>query len=395
MPLTANPLTAKGNSSDDLRRNNLSLLLRLVHHSQGVSRSQLTQLTGLNRSTIAVLVGELVERGLVIETEPDASNKVGRPSPVVKPGTSAVGIAVHPEIDAITVGQVGLGRTVTNRVRHALDHIPSLDEVVDISARLIEDLRVGLSPGQRIIGVGVAVPGLVRAEDGVVRLAPHLGWHDAPLAEQLAAATALPVSVANDATLGCLAESIFGVGRGVSDLVYINGGASGVGGGVLASGRPLGGVAGYAGELGHTFVSSNGIRCHCGAIGCLETEVGRSALLRLLALADADADTFAAELLASVSAAVSEEVHRQLGFLAIAVRNAINLLNPRLVVLGGFLGALHAVDPQFLRDRVNEQALSVSQGDVSIVRSELGRDLLMVGAAELAFADILIDPTKF
>ena len=123
--------------------------------------------------------------------------------------------------------------------------------------------------------------------------------------------------------------------------------------------------------------------------------MSRSALLRLLDLSDADADGLASALSASESPDVAAEVHRQLGFLAIAIRTAVNLLNPRLIVLGGFLGAIHAIDPDFLRDRVNEQALSVSQEGVEIVRSELGPDLLMVGAAELAFERVLMDPTVF
>ncbi len=395
MALHTHSPTSKGNSNDDLRRNNLSLLLRLVHYSGGLSRAELTRRTGLNRSTIAVLVGELVERGLVIEAEPDSSNRVGRPSPVVRPSSRAVGVAVHPEVDGVTVGLVGLGRMVQRQRRHPFDHVPSVDEVVEVAARLISELDAELAEGQRIVGVGVAVPGLVRAEDGVVRLAPRLGWHDAPLTALLAGATGLHVSAANDASLGSLAESVFGAGRDESELVYINGGASGVGGGLLASGRPLGGTAGYAGEIGHTFVSDNGIRCRCGAIGCLETEVSRSAFLRLLGLSDADAGRLASELIASTSTEVADEVHRQLGFLAIAIRNAVNLLNPRLIVLGGFLAAIQAKDPDFLSARVNEQALSVSQEGVVIVRSDLGPDLLMVGAAELAFGRVLVDPTLF
>ncbi len=342
-----------------------------------------------------MLVAELVEKGLVVEVEPDASNRVGRPSPVVKPGPSAVAFAVHPEIDALTVGIVELGLTVTNRLRRPFDHIPSMSEVVELAASLIAELSGQLTPNQRIVGVGVAVPGVVRAEDGVVRLAPHLGWRDAPLAGALADATGLPVSAANDASLGALAESVFGAGRGVDDLVYINGGASGVGGGLLASGRPLAGVAGYAGEIGHSFVSANGIRCHCGAMGCLETEVSRSSLLRLVGLADADAAMLSTALVESTNPAVIDEVRRQLGFLAIAIRNVVNLLNPRLVVLGGFLGAIHAREPDYLRDLVNDQALIVSRESVQIVQSKLGADLLMVGAAELAFERILIDPTSF
>src|ERR1700709_1143726 len=119
---SAEPADGRGNS--DVRRHNLALVLGLVHRSSGLPRSELTRRTGLNRSTIADLVGELVERALVVEAEPDANNQVGRPSPIVLPGPRAIAFAVNPEIDAITVGVVGLGAMVMHLTRRTLDSRP-------------------------------------------------------------------------------------------------------------------------------------------------------------------------------------------------------------------------------------------------------------------------------
>ncbi|MCU1524770.1 MAG: transcriptional regulator [Microbacteriaceae bacterium] len=395
MTATESAQAGRGNSNDHVRRHNLSVILGLVHRSRGLSRSQLTRQTGLNRSTVAALVGELVERDLVVESDPDSSNQVGRPSPVVRPSPSTVGIAINPEIDAVTVGVVGLGGTVLKRVRYPTDHPPSVGEAVGISAAVIAGMRPELDRLYRTAGIGVAVPGLVRTEDGLVRLAPHLGWEDEPLAVLLADATGYPVLAANDAHLGTMAESTFGAGRGLSDLIYLNGGASGIGGGIISGGRSLGGVAGYAGELGHTLVNSRGVRCHCGATGCLETEVRRERLLQLLGLTDADADELEAAILASDEPSILAEVHRQLDFLAIALRNAINTLNPQLIVLGGFLGSLYAVAPQHLDRLLAEQPLKASRESVHVTRAELGSDLLIIGAGELAFRSLIADPAGF
>ena len=367
----------------------------LVHRNRGLSRSQLTKITGLNRSTIAALVGELVERELVVEVDPDSRNQVGRPSPIVLPSPRPVGIAINPEIDAITIGVVGLGGRVIKRIRHTTEHSPSAQEAVAISAAIIAGLRGELVASYRTVGIGVAVPGLVRSEDGVVRLAPHLGWVDEPFADLLAEATGFSVVASNDANLGCLAESTFGVGRGFSDLIYLNGGASGIGGGVISNGAPLGGFAGYGGEIGHTLVNSAGEVCHCGARGCLETEVRRAPLLALVGLTDADAEELEGALFAASSPTVLAEVHRQLEFLAIALRNAINILNPQLLVLGGFLGSLYAVAPEYLDSLVASQALAASREVVRVMRAELGSNILMIGAAELAFESIIADPSTF
>jgi predicted NBD/HSP70 family sugar kinase len=385
--------SVRGNNLDTVRQHNLSMVLGIVHRIGSVSRSELTRRTGLNRSTIAALVGELVELELVTEHEPDANNRVGRPSPIVTANPGVVVLAINPEIDAVTVGVVGLDGSVRHRVRHPTESAPTVAEAVAIGRSLVDRLRPEPAAGSRILGIGAAIPGLVRVSDGAVRLAPHLDWHDEPFSELLARATGLPVAAGNDANLGANAERIFGAGRGHLDLVYLNGGASGIGAGVIVDGKPLTGSSGYAGELGHTLVNSAGIRCHCGAIGCLETEVSQSALLRVLELHGADPDQLDRALVAaSGNERVAAEVERQLGYLAVAVRNAVNVFNPQLIVLGGFLGSLITVAPGRLEELVTGQALGASAESLVIARAELGSSLLMIGAAELAFAGLLAHP---
>ncbi|MGO4299049.1 ROK family protein [Leifsonia sp. RAF41] len=386
-----------GTNLDTVRRHNLAAVLELVHREGPLARSALTQATGLNRSTVGALVAELAELGLVQEREPASSNRVGRPSPVVVPSSRVVALAVNPEVDAVTVAIVGLDARVHARVRYPTGHIPSAAEAVAIISTVIEGLRSALAQATRVVGIGVAVPGLVREEDGVVRLAPHLEWTEEPFAAELESATGYAVLAANDASLGANAERLFGAGRGAADLVYLNGGASGIGAGVIVGGLPLTGISGYAGELGHTLVNSCGVRCHCGATGCLETEVSQRALLSVLGMESADADELDRSLSSAVAGgdgAVIAEVDRQLGFLATALRTATNVFDPQLIVLGGFLGALHALDPGRLPRLVSAQALAASAESLSIVRAELGSDILMIGAAELAFGPLLASPAS-
>ncbi|WP_295122840.1 ROK family transcriptional regulator [uncultured Leifsonia sp.] len=385
-----------GTNLDTVRRHNLATVLGMVHRGGPVARSALTQATGLNRSTIGALVGELVELGLVLEREPEISNRVGRPSPVVAADGRVVALAVNPEVDAVTVGVVGLDARVHRRVRYPTGHVPTAQEAAAIASAVIDGLRPDLATASRVVGVGVAVPGLVREDDGVVRLAPHLEWAEEPFAAELAAATGYPVLAANDAHLGANAERLFGAGTGAADLVYLNGGASGIGAGVIVGGAPLTGISGYAGELGHTLVNSSGVRCHCGAIGCLETEVSQRALLRVLGRASADPDELEQALRAAVQAgdtAVVAEVERQLGFLATALRTATNVFDPERIVLGGFLGALHELAPERLPGLVAAQALAASAETLTITRAALGSDILLIGAAELAFGPLLASPS--
>lgn len=380
-------------TTEDVRRANLSAILGLLYRGGPASRAVLSKRTGRNRSTIASLVTDLVDLGLVAEREPDASGQVGRPSPVVELRPEVTAIAVNPEIDALTIGLVGMDGAVRRVIRHEYDRIPTAAEVLSITAAVVAGMRVELG-SLRVAGVGVAVPGQVRTDDGVVRNAPHLDWHDEPFAEPLAAALGYPVQVANDAALGALAEHAFGAGRDHDHLLYVNGGASGIGGGVITGGTLLGGTAGYAGELGHVRVSSSSVQDSAGIRGTLEAEVTREELLAALGLERADPGQFEQALLADRSAAVARVVHRQVGHLGTALAAVINLFNPEVVALGGFLAALQAYDPAGLDDAVAASTLAPSLEGVRITAAELGANLLMVGAAGLAFRPLLADPAS-
>ncbi|MFJ3385131.1 MULTISPECIES: ROK family protein [unclassified Curtobacterium] len=376
----------------DRPRRNTARVLRIVHEDGPLTRAELTRRTGLNRSTTLALVGELVALGLVRESESAGAPGVGRPSPVVRASPDVVAVAVTVEIDAVTVALVGLDGSIRHRVTEHTDHRPTAAEAVRIVAGLLDGLRDAMRP-LRTVGIGVSIPGTVRVEDGLVRYAPHLGWRDEPFAAPLAAATGRPVRVANDANLGARAEHLYGSGRGVRDLVYLNGGASGIGGGVISADRPLSGADGYAGELGHTFVADNGIRCHCGAFGCLETEASRAALV---AVTGVDADDLPA-LAAALDAGgpeVDRVVDRQVAALATGLRNAIHTVNPEVVVLGGFLGVLLGHVGDRIVTAVRAQSMAAMADRVRIVPTALGADVLLRGAAELGFRDLLDDPQR-
>lgn len=382
---------ARGSRNESVRRENLSTVLGLVHRSGGLTRSALTATTGLNRSTIAALVAELGELRLVVESAADPTRRVGRPSPQVTPARVPVAIAVNPEVDAITLALVGLSARVEHRIRHEMDHTATPAETAAIIADLIATLRPELRD-RRVVGIGLAVPGLVRAQDGIVRWAPHLDWTDAPLACLVEEATGMRAMVGNDASLGALAEHRFGVGRGIADLVYLNGGASGIGGGVIVDGHALGGVGGYAGEFGQNRPGVTSSADRVSSDGTLEVEVSRSRLLLALGIVTADQLELHDALLSSTRRAVHEEVARQRRILSVALSNAINVLNPSQVVLGGFLADLRAIDAAGFDDLVARNTVAAAWADVSILSAGLGADLLLIGAAELAFAPLLANP---
>lgn len=385
-------MTDLGGTFDGVHRRNLSKVLRLVHLEGPLSRARLTATTGLNRSTVAALVAELAELGFVLEQAPDPTNRVGRPSPLVVPAPRVVALAVNPEVDAITIAAVGIDGRVPVRERIEVDHLPSPAETAELIDATAGRWTAGPLRGSRVVGVGLAVPGLVRASDGLVRWAPHLEWTDAPLRALVEEATGLPVAVGNDASLGAHAEHLFGAGRGVDDLVYLNGGASGIGGGLVVHGLLVGGTGGYAGEFGQNRPGISDPADRRAEGGVLEDEVSRARLLAVAGLAGADEPTLAAALAASDAPGVAAELARQRHILATALANAVNVLNPALVVLGGFLATVAESDLAELERAVATQAVAAAFEEVSIRVAALGEDRLMIGAAEAAFAPLLADP---
>lgn len=379
---------------EGVRQGNLSRIVRHVHLDGAASRAALTEVTGLNRSTIADLVGDLVAHGVVEERAPDPSRRVGRPSPVVAVDRRVVAIAANPEVDALTIAAVGLDQRIIERERIEMDHRLTPDETARLIGDRVASWRAGSLRDARIAGVGLAVPGLVRAADGLVRDAPHLGWTDVPLRDLVAAATGVATAVGNDATLGAIAEHLFGAGRGIDDIVYLNGGASGIGGGLIVHGMPVTGAGGYSGEFGQNRPGIAADADRRAENGVLEDEVSRARLLQVVGLSSADEPTLAAALAASSSPLVHAEIARQRRILSTALANALNVLNPSVVILGGFLATVAAHDMAQLESAVRAQTMPANAEGLDIRVAVLAEDRLLIGAAEAAFADLLRAPSE-
>ncbi|MGW6447897.1 ROK family protein [Lentzea sp. NPDC055074] len=375
-----------GTRPDEIRRHNRTALLRRLHVDGPSTRASLAAELGLNRSTIKALVDGLAEAGVVAERVPALRSGAGRPSLLVLPQPhAAVVIAIDVRVEHVAMGFVGLGGEILGRDSWNLHRTRDPGEVITHiveSARLMAD-----DLDATAVGVGVSVPGVVRRADGHVHEAPNLHWTGVALGKRLEAVLKLPVQVGNDAELGALAEHVRGAARESSDMVYISADV-GVGGGVILSGQPLRGSAGYVGELGHMVVNPRGLRCYCGCDGCWETEVGEPALCRALGLPDdAPRGAVVAALRALDDPSVLDEFA---GWLALGLANIVNVLGPELVVLGDLYTAL----PQSVVDSVSEAVqrrsmVSRAVGGTRVVTSPLGRDAKLVGAAELAFEPVL------
>lgn len=390
--------SSRGVAAEELRRHNLSAVLEHLHVSGPVSRSQLTAMTGLNRSTVADLIGELSALGLVTEGPSTIATGPGRPSPVVDVRPyGAVVLAVEIAVDSLAVATVGIGGHIFNEIRVARPrgHFRPGQTVGDIS-QLTGPLLAALPSGHNLVGLGVAIVGITRRSDGFVHFAPNLGWRDVPLAEMLAdeLQVDVPIRVANDADLGALGEYRRGGLAGIDHLVFVSG-EVGIGCGVIVDGSPLLGSAGYAGEAGHNLVNPDGRKCACGVIGCWETEAGEQALLRRVSgrVEGEGLDALdQVEELAEIGDEATLDALAETGrWLGIGIRSLINVFNPEMVVLGGLYHRFFS----YLEAGLNEtagSAIDVARATTRIVRSSVGADAALVGAAELVFEEVIEDP---
>lgn len=392
-----------GRGVDDLRRHNLSAVLQAVHHAGAVSRAQLTTTLALSRSTVGDLVGDMVEAGLLVERRPDASSGrgVGRPSLLVRPAPgSPTVLAVYADVHRVRVALVGLGGEVLGRLDDDLPAVVGPARAASAAASLAARLVPTAADRARLVGVGAAVPGTVRAGTGVVGLAPHLGWVEAPFGDALADALAaalgrrLPVELGNDADLGVVAEHLRGGARSTTDVVYLCG-TWGLGSGIISGGNRLTGRHGFAGEVGHIGVDPEGRACHCGSRGCWESESQASAWAAPLDL-DADAPDVAARVLERLDrggVAARRTRDRVSRSFARGLASIVNVFDPQAVLLGaGLWQDLWPAVEDDVMPWVDRLVLPALRGHVDVRPAGLGTGSTLVGAAEVALAPLLADP---
>lgn len=383
-----------GTNQEAVRRHNLGTLLRHVHRAGHISRAELTSTMGLNRSTIAGLVAELESLGVTERALPvGARSGAGRPSAgVALADAGPYVIAVDLGVDRAVVARVGLGGVVQQRTQATIDGSGGEAWQVGASvASLIRGVVEDAPASAPLVGIGVSVPGLVRRSDGLIRLAPNLEWHDVSFGSIVLAALGvdIPVSIANDADLGALAEHQRGAGVGIEDLIYVSGNV-GVGAGVITGGHRLQGAGGYAGELGHLRFNPQGRPCHCGNLGCWETEVGAHAIAEAIRC-PADKVAQLGEVLDGYDQP-TRELRATGTALGHGLASIVNAFNPRVVVLGGYFRALFMLVGAEVQTGLADRALPAPLESVTLALPGLGEDSVLLGAAEIAFEPLFVDP---
>jgi len=390
-----------------IRRNNLELTLRLLALTPGLSRADLASGTGLTRATVTRLVAELVELGLVREGNVSPLRRVGRPgTPLNIDGRHVLAIGLEVNVDYIAILVTDLGGREVLRDECEFDCVGagpdgSVRAAIDLCHRAIRRVRSRRHDRQPVIvGVAAAIAGLVDIRGGVVIEAPNLEWRDYPFGAVLHHGLRLngaPVRVGNDANFAALAEFRTGAWAGTADLIYVTG-EVGIGGGIIAGGRPLVGTRGFGGEVGHIRVDPAGPRCHCGRRGCWEALIGLSAVLRAAGISTPSGthprtmlDTLVKRGQEGDQRAVDaiERLGRDVGVGAAMLGN---IFDPSVIILGGYFVALEEwILPRARRELVKGM-LGRRDPTPDLCVSGLGFTAAARGAALHAMDAVLSDP---
>jgi predicted NBD/HSP70 family sugar kinase/biotin operon repressor len=381
-----------GAGTDARRERNRSRVVAALREAGAASRADLVRVTGLSRTTIASIVGDLEREGMLVEREESggASERGGRPPRLLSFSRSA-GAAVGIDFGKrhLRVAAADLSHTILAETERPMRTDDPAETGLDTAAELVEEVlaEAGVPRGD-VIGVGLGLPGPIDMRSGRVGSSSILpGWVGVRAAEEFGSRLGLPVYVDNDANLGALAELQWGAAAGCRNAAYLKV-STGIGAGLIVDGKLFHGSGGMAGEIGHTIIQEQGPVCRCGKRGCLETLAGAAALVELLKGTHGPGLT--TQGLLSAAAAGDSGARRVLAdagrHIGTAVATLCDLLNPELIVVGGELSAVGEVLLDPLREQVHRHAIPATARGLEIVPGVLGPRAELLGTLALVLA---------
>lgn len=390
-----------------VRELNTAVVMDSIRLHAPISRAEIAARTGLNRSTITLIVNELIDRGFVQETMRQDPT-IGRPGMLLQfnpSGGFAIGVEIG--VDFLSVLLTNFTAEVLWKRREPIAVGTDRFTMMEIAENLIgEAVQRGQVLGLRPLGIGVGLPGLVDERNGKLVFAPNLKWADIPLRLIWVSRFNMPVFIENEANCAAMGEFFFGVAHDVKHFIYLKTGV-GLGAGVMIDGQLFRGAHGFAGEVGHTTLyGGEGEICGCGRAGCWETYVSQHAIVRLaerkkvlagsnshqsnifspITLEDLIEDAAAGDPTAQ---ATFQEVGEHL---AVGLVNLINIFDPELVVLGGALSQASPWLTPVIQKIIQENALPPLRDRTRLEVSAQGEDASVFGAIAFVLDNVLREP---
>jgi predicted NBD/HSP70 family sugar kinase len=378
-----------------IRSFNAIAVLQTLYQEGSVSRSRLTEVTKMSPSTVTRIIAELTEQGLITEECIGESN--GGRRPVIfrlnYNNLFAAGVQILRDRVAIAISDVK-GNLLARQVfqQYSLEPVTLVQEIAVEFQKLLASSAIDK---EKILGVGVAISGIVDSESETLIQSVNLGWRDVKVAELLEKALGLQVLIENDANAAALAEFWFGGAKDVSSMMYVKT-STGVGAGIISERRLLTGAGGMAGEIGHVPLVPGGRQCRCGQSGCLETYLYLADVLRRYEQETGQAIAGKEEFFQKAAAgdAVARMlIHEAADALATTVSFAEVLLDLEMIVVGGLWGSLGEVFLGRIEQKLQGFLERTGLTKKVIFRgSALGEDSDLLGAVGLVINEWFTPP---
>jgi predicted NBD/HSP70 family sugar kinase len=368
--------------------NRMTLVRHLCAHP-GLSRSDLASAVQLTKSTVTMLVRELIEEGWFIEQEVVATGDLGRrPTPLLIDPSRLVLIGAEVGIEGVRVVATTLTGEVLARARSGYGAARGAKACIAVAANAVLRACKQLDAGsQRVIGIGVGLPGGVDEARGFLHFAPNLQWRDVPVGDMLAeklvgsSLQGVPLFLQNEADAAAVGEMEFNPAEATDPLLYVSVN-QGVGAGVIVGERLLTGSRGFAGEVGHIVLQVGGPECSCGRRGCAEALIGPRAMLPGGVVEDPLAEV--QRRLAAGDTDTQRAVKKAGNYLGVLLQNLSAAYDPGCIVLGGTAVELGDAFLNPARRTLNDYAEAAGLSPLPMRISRFGIDAVALGGAALA-----------
>jgi predicted NBD/HSP70 family sugar kinase len=339
------------------RQINRNLVFNLIRTRQPLSRADLARVSGLQRSTVSLIVEDLIAEKWVLEGSTGRLPRGRRPTFLeLNHQRAVIALDIHPAQSTIAVTDLGGKIVAQNVIDLPADPSKAIQPIVVAIRKLIETHM-----DKSFDGIGISLPG--RADPLLEKLifAPNLKWPVLSIKSRIQRATGLRVEMDNVANACALSEVWFGDSDGIRDLVVVNV-SEGIGTGIFANGRLLRGANGMAGEFGHVQMDVNGPLCGCGARGCWETVASNRAGLRYYQ--EISGKPAPPSFAALVKLAQADDVHaikaleKMSSFLGKGLRMIASALAPNEIIIVGDLTIVWYMFGKIVEAELKQNAIS-------------------------------------
>lgn len=381
----------KRGSFEVMKSVNKSIVLNQIRLKEPISRAAIAKLTGLTPPTVSSIVRELIEENLILESTLGESQGGRKPTMLLinKNGFYMIGVDAGP--NSIKCILSNLSGEIKDRLGVSMEASLTNDTFLHGLKESIKRLLHRIEDPEKIIGIGVAMHGVVEVETGVSLFAPNLRLKHIPIKEVLEQEFNLPVQVENDARAMALGESWFGDYGTLSSMMAVNIG-SGVGAGLVIDGKLYHGASDLAGEVGHMTIDIHGEQCECGNRGCLQTFVSGPAIVSQANKRMPEKHIETSEQVYQLAInqdyackALLEETGMLIG---VGLLNLMHVINPEIIIIGGGVSKAEQLIMPKIKKTITDHGLTKAVRDTLITVSTLGEDATALGAVSLLLVEI-------